>query len=193
MSNSGQFQPASTKITIATVDTMPVNVVVTAQYNPKEFGFDQAVGWNPPGAANQLGSQSQGGGGSTTSGSGGAAKPSGSEPDDDGMAQEFTGAQGRTVTVELLFDGTEGGISVRKTVDDLILLTRVMDPTNTDETKRTPPLCVVTWGTTMPAMRCVVTKLTVKYSMFSSDGVPLRATCTVALLEAERVSKKKRA
>ena len=97
------------------------------------------------------------------------------------MAQEFTGAQGRTVTVELLFDSAEGGTSVEDNVKSLITLTRVVDPTSPDETLRTPPLCVVTWGTTMPAMRCVVTKLTVKYSMFSSDGAPLRATCTVSL------------
>jgi hypothetical protein len=187
--SSGPFQPAKTKITIATVNTMPVNVIVTAQFNPKELQIDQNVPWKKPEAANQTGSQAQGAGGSTTGGSAGANKPSGSDPNEDGMALEFTGAEGRTMTIELLFDGVEGRVDVAKSVADLVTLTRVMQPENTDETKRTPPLCLVTWGSTLPAFRCVVENLSVKYTMFSNEGAPLRATCTVKLKEAERISK----
>ena len=64
----------------------------------------------------------------------------------------------------------------------------VLEPGSADETKRRPHLCVVTWGTTVPTFKCVIESLSVKYTMFSDQGVPLRATCTVKLKEADTVT-----
>jgi hypothetical protein len=64
----------------------------------------------------------------------------------------------------------------------------VLDPTSPDETLRRPHMCVVTWGTTVPTFKCVIESLSVKYTMFSDQGVPLRATCTVKLKEADTVT-----
>jgi hypothetical protein len=36
--------------------------------------------------------------------------------------------------------------------------------------------------------QCVITQISVKYTMFSNDGRPLRATVTLQLQEANRVS-----
>jgi hypothetical protein len=47
---------------------------------------------------------------------------------------------------------------------------------------------VATWGATVEKFRCVIESLSTKYTMFSDDGVPLRATCTVKLKEADVVS-----
>jgi hypothetical protein len=50
---------------------------------------------------------------------------------------------------------------------------------------------VVAWGDRgLPKFQCVIESLSTKYSMFSSDGQPLRATCTVKLKEATSVDKK---
>jgi hypothetical protein len=40
----------------------------------------------------------------------------------------------------------------------------------------------------VPTFKCVIESLSVKYTMFSDQGVPLRATCTVKLKEADTVT-----
>jgi uncharacterized membrane protein YgcG len=64
----------------------------------------------------------------------------------------------------------------------------VLEPGSTDENKRRPHRCVVTWGLTVPGFRCVIESLSTKYTMFSEQGIPLRATCTVKLKEADVVA-----
>ena len=44
-------------------------------------------------------------------------------------------------------------------------------------------LCIQNEG-----FRCVIESLSTKYTMFSDQGVPLRATCTVKLKEADTVT-----
>src|SRR5829696_9973256 len=85
---SNAFSPATVKLTIASKDEPGVQV--QAQYNPKELQVDQTVPWKKPDSANQTGGSQSGGGGT--------AQP---------MTLEFTGAEGRTMTVEFLFDGYE--------------------------------------------------------------------------------------
>ena len=51
---------------------------------------------------------------------------------------------------------------------------------------------MVSWGgAKLPNFECVIESLSIKYSMFSSEGDPLRATATVKLKEAQAVDKKK--
>ena len=96
------------------------------------------------------------------------------------------------MSVELLFDGYEtGGGAVLSSIQSLETLASVIDPSSTDENRRRPHLCVVTWGAGgMPSFRCVIESLSTKYTMFSSEGAVLRATCTVKLKEADVVSMK---
>jgi hypothetical protein len=180
MSGNDPFVPAKTKLKIASKDDPPGpgggGLMVEAQYNPKELQVDQNVPWKKPDSANQTG------------GSGGGA---GNQP----MTLEFTGAEGRTMTVELLFDGYEQGANARKVdvakeVGKLQQLAAVRNPQEKDEKKRRPHQCVVSWGgAKLPNFECVIENLSVKYSMFSSEGEPLRATCTVKLKEAQAVDK----
>jgi Contractile injection system tube protein len=161
------FQPASAKLTIGSLDD---STTVSAQYNPKELQVDMTVPWKKPEAATKTGNQTGGGGSSP-------------------LEVEFTGAEGRSVTIEMLFDGYEkdGGraVDVKKAVEDLTKLATVREPDSNDEQKRRPHHCVISWGQRgLPKFECVIESLSTKYSMFSSEGEPLRATCTVKLKEA---------
>jgi phage protein U len=156
------FQHPSEKsgvISIASVDT---GIHVDAQYNPKELQIDKTVPWQK--------------------------NPQSNKSPEKGIQLEFTGAEGRSMSIELLFDGYEKNESVAGKVETLNTMASVLEPGASDENKRRPHRCVVTWGTTVPNFRCVIESLSTKYTMFSDKGVPLRATCTVKLKEADVVA-----
>ena len=153
-------QPVASRIYIGSLDDG--GLVVTAQYNPKELQIAKNVPWQKHQKGNT-----------------------------DGLQYEFTGAEGRTMTLEMLFDGLEEDQSIADTVGMLETLAKVRDPTSSDPEMRRPHHCVVVWGTVMgddQRFQCVITQITAKYTMFSSDGRPLRATVTLQLQEATRVS-----
>jgi hypothetical protein len=108
----------------------------------------------------------------------------------------FTGAQGRTLTVELLFDQYESQAgpgfktNVAGKVGQLERLASVKIPDSDLEDDRRPHLCMVTWGTTLRGFKCVIESISTKYTMFDMAGNPLRATCTVKLKEADSVKAK---
>lgn len=165
------FEQAKAKLTIGSLDD---STTVSAQYNPKELQVDQNVPWKKPEAATKTGSQSSGSGGGNP------------------LEVEFTGAEGRSMTIEMLFDGYEGGgrsVNVTAEVAKLTKLATVIDPESKDPKKRRPHHCVISWGARgLPKFECVIESLSTKYSMFSSEGEPLRATCTVKLKEAKMKS-----
>ncbi len=160
------FEEASAKLAIKSLDGGPT---VEAQYNPKELQVDKSIPWSKKNQANKTQAQ--------------------------GIYLEFTGAEGRSMSVEMLFDEYEKGggshtkafKSVIDKISDLETLASVIDANSTDENKRRPHRCLVVWGTGMPSFRCVIESLSTKYTMISSDGTPLRATCTVKLKEADVV------
>ncbi len=163
------FNPASAKLTIGSLDNS--GLTVKAQYNPKELQVDQTVPWKKPQSANQTNADKK---------------------DENYLTLEFTGAEGRTMSVELLFDGYEKGTSIAGQVGKLEEMARVRNPSSDDENMRRPHHCIVSWGDGgMPSFKCVIEALSTKYTMFSSKGVPLRATCTVKLKEADSVAQKK--
>lgn len=163
------FEPATAKLKIGSIDEP--SLTVEAQYNPKELQVDLTVPWKKPQSANQTG---------------------GDKKDDNYMTLEFTGAEGRTMSVEMLFDGYEKNTSIAGKVGVLEELARVRNPEDNKEALRRPHHCVISWGANgMPKFKCVIESLSTKYTMFSSNGTPLRATCTVKLKEAERLEKKK--
>ncbi len=173
-----EYGHAFAKITIAGHDEDLPGVIVEAQYNPKELQVDRTVPWAPTGETNN---------GNTNQAS----------SQNMGIHLEFTGAQGRTLTVELLFDGYEEQatgkykVNVAKRVSDLEKLASVIKPNSDIAKERTPPRCIVVWGTTMQSFRCVIESLSTKYTMFSAQGDPLRATCTVKLKEVDTIGPKK--
>ncbi len=155
------FIPPGAKISIGSLDETGLSV--DAQYNPKELQIDKSVPWQKHNKANA-----------------------------NGLQLEFTGAEGRTMSVDLLFDGYEENASVQDSVDVLQRLATVREPNSSEDDKRRPHHCVVVWGTVMGGgdnkFKCVIEQISTKYTMFSQDGAPLRATVTLKLKEAERVS-----
>jgi phage protein U len=149
-------------VSIASCDD--TSLQVEAQYNPKELQIDRTVPWSKKSQANKSGGT--------------------------GIQLEYTGADGRSLSLELLFDGFEGEGDVAGNVKKLNQMASVWKPDDPDETKRRPHLCVVKWGATVDKFTCVIESLSTKYTMFSDQGAPLRATCTVKLKEADTVTGK---
>ena len=146
------------------------SIFVEAQYNPKELEIGKGVPWskvNEANKANQGSNQNQ------------------------GIHLEFTGAEGRSLSVEMLFDGVEdpANSKVQASVQKLEQLASVRRPGSQEEQYKRPHRCLVVWGSTV-SMSCVIENLSVKYEMFSSDGTPLRARATVKLKEADVVTAK---
>lgn len=154
------FKPAKEKISIGSLDEPGISV--KAQYNPKDLQVDLTVPWQKVNQANKSNEQ--------------------------GIHLEFTGANGREMTVELLFDAYESKGSIAGQIDAIHQLASVIKPGSDKENDRRPHRCVVKWGSTVDSFRCVIESVSTKYTMFTDDGTPVRATCTVKLKEADVVS-----
>ena len=113
----------------------------------------------------------------------------GQKANEDAPELEFTGESPRSMSVELMFDTfetTKDNVYERyvKALDSLML----PDP----QLKR-PPMVHVGWGTNtngLPAFEGVVESVGTKYTMFLDNGTPVRATCSVKIKEASRLSTK---
>src|SRR2546430_968072 len=116
------FQHAHKKLKIGSLDDTGLHV--EAQYNPKELQVDKPVPWTKHNMANK----SEG------------------EKADGKIHLEFTGAESRSMSVELLFDGFEQKKSVAPSVSALEAMASVIDASDKSEDKRRPHHCVVSWG-----------------------------------------------
>ena len=171
-------RPRIARLTIGSLDKPDLTVV--AQYNPKELELARTVPWTKHNSDNTPEARRK--------------KPA---PASD---VEYTGGEGRTISIELLFDGFESDRSVLKQLLDLDEMATPQNAASTQSELRRPHQCVVVWGSyaelnprtkerpeeerSMRPLRCVIDSLTVKYTMFSEQGVPLRATANVKLREA---------
>jgi hypothetical protein len=148
-----------------------VKLVVEAQFNPKELEVSKSVPWSKVNEANKSNQKSDQG---------------------QGIHLEFTGAEGRSLSLELLFDAyEEKDGTVAGPIATLEKLASVRKPDSKKEDEKRPHRCLVVWGSVIK-MECVIENLAVKYTMFSPDGRPLRATATVKLKEANSVSAAKK-
>jgi len=177
MSQLPKFEKPSEKERLSIGSKDDPGITVHAQYNPATVEFSQTVPWKKPDATTQEGK----------------AKGKPAKKDANYMALEFTGAEGRSVSVELLFDAFEAKdkTTVGKAVADLETLATVRKPGSQKDDERRPHHCVVIWGKTLDSFTCVIESLTTKYTMFDKAGNPLRATCTVKLKEANTVTRAK--
>lgn len=144
---------------------------IAGDYNPKDLQVDKSVPWSKHSYSNKNGDTASN--------------------DPGNLHLEFTGAEGRSMTIDLMFDGYEQNQSVAGKVGQLELLTNVMEPKSPKEDRRRPPLCLVAWGDQgLPTFKCVIESMSTKYTMFGPDGTPLRATVTLKLKEADTLSTK---
>lgn len=110
---------------------------------------------------------------------------------------EFGGGKPRKLQMELLFDafsvGTGGSRgdpkSLSKTMNLLFnLMMTGKDPQTKGQNSQmsNPPMCSLIWGqfTEQLMFKCYITDLSAKYTMFDENGLPIRATATLSLIEA---------
>jgi hypothetical protein len=163
---SGMFDGALRKMSIGSA-APDFEFDVTAQYNPKELQIDQAYTWNA-----HKGTDNQG-------------------DDDDPMFLEFGGVQPSTMKVELLFDAyeTPNTYDINDDIAKLKKLAMVREESPANDKR--PYFILVTWGDGL-RFRGVIDGLSIKYTMFSPKGKPLRATVTVSFKEANQVQQAKK-
>ena len=95
---------------------------------------------------------------------------------------EFTGAEPAKMTLEMFFDatGAQDG-SVVKAVESLLGCC-VATEESVGQKKPSPPLVVLHWGS-ISSFPAFVTSVSAKFTLFASDGTPIRAVCSVSLEE----------
>lgn len=137
-------------------------------FNPNTYSITKSVSWSPAGG------NSQGAGGTDRS--------------KNAPALQFGGGQSRSLSLELFFDTTEETNDAKKDVRNLtnqiVKLTRIVR----DLDPQRPPVCLVSWGKETPPgsdfpFTGVVSQLTQRFSLFLSDGRPVRANLTAAFTE----------
>jgi contractile injection system tube protein/LysM domain-containing protein len=110
---------------------------------------------------------------------------------------QFVRGQTETLSLDLFFDTTEFGMddestSVTTLTDQFYQLVKI------DGKTHAPPVCFFSWGAQFPGQRnyatttgspqrhgfkCIVESVRQRFTVFSPQGVPLRATLTVSLKE----------
>ncbi len=124
------------------------------QFNPKEIALAKSASWKRE-----------------------PAKGSASAP-----PPQFTGSQPSKLTLEMFFDASaKQDTSVVKTVEKLFSLTTPTEASLTAK-KASPPWVVFRWGS-LTGFLAYVSQVQAKYTMFTADGLPIRATCQVTLEE----------
>jgi nucleoid-associated protein YgaU len=129
--------------------------VIKFQFNPKEYTVQKTAEWTSKPAK-------------------GAKKTS---------MPEFQGAKPRSTSIEIFLDARESKTGdITKDIERLFDCCTPPEKTVGDNKPR-PPFVRFTWGTQKNFFPAVVKKVSAKYTLFDSDGTPLRAVCSVDLEE----------
>jgi nucleoid-associated protein YgaU len=128
--------------------------VVHFQFNPKEVTISKSAKWERK----------------PTKGSSKAGPP------------EFTGTEPAKMSLEMFLDATDSRDgSVVETVEALLACC-VATEQSTGQKKPTPPIVVLHWGSTS-SFPAFITSVSAKFTLFDSDGTPIRAVCSVQMEE----------
>ncbi|WP_239070524.1 CIS tube protein [Cellulomonas chitinilytica] len=127
---------------------------IAFQFNPKELALTKTVSWTRP----------------TTKGTNRASPP------------QFQGPQPSKLTIEMFFDASDThDDSVVKNVEKLFECC-VPTPTSLAAKKASPPWVQFRWGG-LTSFLAYVSTVSAKYTLFTAEGLPIRATCSVTLEE----------
>lgn len=88
---------------------------------------------------------------------------------------QYVRGSGSTLSMELFFDTYEQQDDVRDHTN------RVYDLLKIDGPKHRPPVCTFTWGNF--SYRCVVERVSGRFTLFLPNGTPVRATLNVSFRE----------
>lgn len=125
---------------------------IECQFNPSDFTITKTVSWNPPNAKGKNSTE-----------------------------LKFQRGNPGAMSLTLTFDTTHTGAPVTKTTDKLLSLVTVKEkPSGKGDNSNRPPWCRFIWGS-FSSFKAVVDNLQLKFTYFSSTGVPLRAVATLAL------------
>ena len=95
---------------------------------------------------------------------------------------EFSGADPCKLTVEMFFDATATQDGAVVTAVEKLFSCTVPTEQSQGQKKPSPPLVVLHWGK-VTSFASFVTSVSAKYTLFSADGMPIRAICSVSLEE----------
>jgi hypothetical protein len=89
---------------------------------------------------------------------------------------QFVRGGARVLSMELLFDTYEDQRDVREHTD------RIYGLLGIERTTHAPPICVFRWGSGF-SLRCILERVSGRFTLFFPDGRPARATLTVSFKE----------
>ena len=109
---------------------------------------------------------------------------------------QFVRGQNEKMTLDLFFDTTEDGMS-RGATSVTTLTDRIYELAKIEPARHAPPLCTFYWNSKFPGSDTsdhignqrrnffdfIVENVRQKFTLFSSEGIPLRATLTLTLRE----------
>lgn len=95
---------------------------------------------------------------------------------------EFSGAEPCKLTVEMFFDATSSDPGSVVAAVEKLMSCLVPTEESAGKKKPSPPLVVLHWGA-ISSFPAFVTSVSAKYSLFRSDGTPIRASCAVSMEE----------
>lgn len=128
--------------------------VIDFQFNPKEVTITKTAKWERK----------------PTKGSKKAGPP------------EFTGPEPSKMTLEMFFDATGPRDGSVVAAVEKLLSCCVATEESAGQKKPSPPLVVLHWGS-ISSFPAFVTSVSAKFTLFASDGTPIRAVCSVNLEE----------
>lgn len=92
---------------------------------------------------------------------------------------QFVSGETPTLTMELFFDSYEKSQDVRD------YTSKIVDLINIDEELHVPPLCKFVWGSL--SFQGIIEKVSQRYTMFHTNGKPVRATLNVTFKQVHTV------
>jgi LysM repeat protein len=109
---------------------------------------------------------------------------------------QFVRGQNEKMTLDLFFDTTESGMSTGAT-SVTTLTDRIYELVKIEPAGHAPPICTFVWNDKFPgadisshagnqrrtSFQCIFESVKQKFTLFSPEGVPLRATLSVSLRE----------
>ncbi len=147
-------------------------------FNPTQYSISKQVTWRSTQETSRVGSDGQ----STQSTTKRLNAP----------VLEYGGGDSRILTLNLFFDVTEKPVVNGRAVKDVRVLTnKFVELTRKERAQNKdypPPVCRIEWGKNAPTnsdfpFEGVITSLSQVFTLFHSDGTPLRANLTISFRE----------
>jgi nucleoid-associated protein YgaU len=100
---------------------------------------------------------------------------------------QFGGGQPRKLSLTLLFDSTDRtDLDVGKITGRLLSMMEVNEGLDgSGKNRGRPPMVTFTWGAT-GTFKAVADSLNIQYTLFRSDGLPIRAQAQLSLIQVEK-------